>query len=702
MKKIVAMSLLASGLACAQTGLMGGADGLHQQTARTLGEGVVSISAGGNLALDSWSLSRGGEITKAGQHGSFTEMSGSLTGSLNAAYGITNFIDVGLSLPLYYDHANTRYIQKGAGDLWKASRGDLDVWAKFKTPVDEVTDGILGIAGVVDFYIPTGDKSVGVRPRHAWYLNVDGDRTHPFTLNEMAFGLNLVMTLDFQKVGVPLRWNGNIGMVLTTDHGTNTLVYGTGLNVMPTDWMDAFFEFSGEFRVEKGVYPRDPLYDPMTLTPGLRFHLPANIDLAIGLDVGIRAFTNFSWKNGKEMHCVECFTLHYPDRHGYVNEYGYTPSPRYAGTAEVSWRFGGYLSDDDKDGVQNEMDQCAETPKGAVVDSVGCPIDSDNDKVFDGIDQCPGTIEGAVVDSVGCSIDEDADGVADSLDKCASTPKGVSVDAQGCPVDSDADGVADYLDKCASTPKEATVDAEGCPVDTDKDGVADYLDKCANTPSGISVDGQGCPVDSDADGVADYLDQCPNTPAGIPVEANGCSPDADKDGVPDALDKCPNTPENVSVDAQGCEFDTDKDGVPDYLDKCPNTLAGVKINKKGCPVKKNEDLEKLKKGIAFKNGSSKLTKASYKTLNNIAKLMKKVPSANLEVQGHTDNVGSDDANRAISEQRAQSVVNYLVKKGIASDRLRAVGYGPDKPIADNSTKKGRKMNRRVELVPFER
>lgn len=702
MKKIVAMSLLAGGLAFAQTGLMGGADGIHQQTAGTLGQGGFSIGTGGDLALDAWSLSRGGQISKAGDKGSFTEWAGSLTGNLNAAYGVVDFMDVGLSLPLYYDHANTRGIKKGAGDLWKASRGDLDIWAKFKTPVDEMTDGMLGIAGMVDFYIPTGDKSVGVRPRHAWYLNNEGKSTHPFTLNEMAFGLTLIMTADFQKMGIPLRWNGHLGMVLTTDHGTNTLVYGTGVNVMPIDWMDAFLEFSGEFRVEKGVYPRDPLYDPMLLTPGLRFHLPMNVDFAIGLDVGIRALTNFTWKYSKEMHSAGSFQLRYGDKHGNRIKYGYTPTPRYAGTASLSWRFGNTKNDEDKDGVANEIDQCANTPSGAVVDSVGCPIDSDKDGVFDGIDQCPGTTEGAAVDSVGCSIDNDADGVVDSLDKCPNTPAGTKVGADGCPADSDNDGVADDADKCPNTPKGAKVDGQGCPVDTDKDGIADYLDKCPNTPKGISVDNNGCPLDYDQDGVPDYLDKCPNTQAGLPVDANGCSPDADKDGVPDALDKCPNTPANAGVDAQGCPLDTDKDGVPDYLDKCPNTLQGVKINKDGCPLKKAEDLERLKKGIQFKTGSSKLTKSSYKTLNSIAKLMKKIKSANLEVQGHTDSTGSAEVNKKLSEARAQTVVKYLIKKGIKKDRLRAVGFGPDKPIADNSTKKGRKMNRRVELIPFEK
>ena len=157
----------------------------------------------------------------------------------------------------------------------------------------------------------------------------------------------------------------------------------------------------------------------------------------------------------------------------------------------------------------------------------------------------------------------------------------------------------------------------------------------------------------------------------------------------------------MTVDSLGCPLDADKDGVPDYQDKCPNTLEGIKIDKKGCPVNKKENLELLKKGIQFKTGSSKLTKASYKTLDNIIKLLKKVESAKIEVQGHTDNTGSDVRNKKISQERADMVANYFIKKGIASERLRAVGYGSEMPIADNKTKSGRSKNRRVELVPFE-
>ena len=178
MKKIVAMSLLAGSFAFAQSGLMGGADGIHQKTAQTLGQWGFVTGFGGNVGYDAWGLSRGGQVTKDGHKGSFRENDGTLSGNINFAVGLTDFLDVGLSLPLYYDHANTdKHIPEG--DMWKASRGDLEFWAKAKLPFDEMTDGVFNAAVAAQFYFPTGDKSAGVRPRHAWYLHADGGQTHP-------------------------------------------------------------------------------------------------------------------------------------------------------------------------------------------------------------------------------------------------------------------------------------------------------------------------------------------------------------------------------------------------------------------------------------------------------------------------------------------------------------------------------------------
>ena len=758
MKKIIALSLVAGGLAFAQSGLQGGTSGIHQHNAYTLGQWGIEVGTGGDISADNWSQSRGGVLKQGNQDRSFHRNAGTLSGNVHAAIGLKDFIDLGVALPLYYDHANLE--GKGEGDIWTASRGDLDVWLKAGLVGD--SKSFFGLAVQGDVYIPTGDENVGVRPRHAWYLNDDGGKTNPYTSNEFNLAGTVVFSLNFGALGVPVLWNTHVGFVYAGD-GTNTLVYGTGLNVMPASWMDIFVEYSGEMRVEDGAYRRDPMDDPMLLTPGFRFHLPWHIDFALGADIAIRTLANLGYDSEKEMKHVGAHTVHHSNTTGEVS-YGYAPTPTVAVTAALTWRFGGNVkdvqTDADGDGVPDAKDQCEKTPAGATVDTVGCPMDSDVDGIFDGLDQCPNTRGGASVDSLGCEPDFDKDGIPDALDKCPNTAAGVKADSVGCPQDTDKDGVYDGLDKCENTPAGLQVDETGCPADADKDGVADAFDKCPNTPAGLAVDTLGCPADADKDGVPDALDkcpntkqgvpvdstgcpadadkdgvpdaldkcpdtkaglnvdntgcpldydkdgipdgidQCPNTPAGVPVDSVGCAADADKDGVYDGLDKCPDTPKGAAVDTAGCPVDSDKDGVADFLDKCPNTLEGVRIDKKGCPLNKAEDLEQLKKGINFQSGSKKLTKSSYKTLNNIVKLMKKFNTANIEVQGHTDDTGSEDVNKQISQDRAQVVVDYFIQNGIAADRVRAVGFGSDKPIADNKTKKGRSKNRRVELVPF--
>lgn len=89
---------------------------------------------------------------------------------------------------------------------------------------------------------------------------------------------------------------------------------------------------------------------------------------------------------------------------------------------------------------------------------------------------------------------------------------------------------------------------------------------------------------------------------------------------------------------------------------------------------------------------------SQPIIDQIVKLLKNNPDLNLTVEGHTDNVGQAPYNKKLSEARARSVVGALAAQGIEVRRLKAVGYGPDKPIADNSTDSGRVQNRRVELV----
>ncbi|MBI4844267.1 MAG: OmpA family protein [Nitrospirae bacterium] len=323
--------------------------------------------------------------------------------------------------------------------------------------------------------------------------------------------------------------------------------------------------------------------------------------------------------------------------------------------------------------------------------------DSDGDGVNDMLDKCPGTPAGAPVNADGCPLDSDGDTVSDYLDKCPATPAGTSVDANGCPLDSDGDGVSDYLDKCPATPAGAPVNVEGCPLDSDGDGVSDYLDKCPATPAGAPVNADGCPLDSDGDTVSDYLDKCPATPAGTSVDANGCPLDSDGDGILDPLDKCPGTPPGAPVDANGCPLDSDGDGIIDLLDKCPGTLAGIQVDASGCPLPLKEKVS-IELNVEFEFNSAVVRSIFGEHLTKISTFLSTYPDANAVIEGHTDSAGTDTYNLKLSQQRAENVVKYLVEHGIAAERLKAVGFGESKPIADNSTEDGRQRNRRVVAV----
>ena len=102
--------------------------------------------------------------------------------------------------------------------------------------------------------------------------------------------------------------------------------------------------------------------------------------------------------------------------------------------------------------------------------------------------------------------------------------------------------------------------------------------------------------------------------------------------------------------------------------------------------------------VHFDTGKPSLRPDSFKELNEIADYMKLKGDEKYEIAGHTDNIGKDEDNKKLSQSRAESVRNYLVKKGIDIKRLRAVGYGATQPVADNETPEGRQRNRRTEVV----
>ncbi|MDR0515612.1 MAG: OmpA family protein [Fibromonadaceae bacterium] len=117
------------------------------------------------------------------------------------------------------------------------------------------------------------------------------------------------------------------------------------------------------------------------------------------------------------------------------------------------------------------------------------------------------------------------------------------------------------------------------------------------------------------------------------------------------------------------------------------------------PGETGNKLEALSSKINFLSGKAELTEESKESLDEIAEiLINQLSESKVAIGGHTDNVGKPESNQKFSEERSQAVKQYLVEKGIATNRLQAIGYGDTKPIADNKTADGRAKNRRIEFV----
>jgi outer membrane protein OmpA-like peptidoglycan-associated protein len=257
--------------------------------------------------------------------------------------------------------------------------------------------------------------------------------------------------------------------------------------------------------------------------------------------------------------------------------------------------------------------------------------------------------------------DSDRDSVVDDRDQCPLEPGTLS---NGCPVrDSDSDGIMDPTDQCVT---EVGVAPTGCPVrDADQDGVIDADDQCISDKGGAPT---GCP-DGDQDGFLDRADQCPAVPG---VAPDGCLQDADRDGFLGADDHCPNEAEVKN----GFE---DTDGCPDELPQAVKNFMGVIA------------------GIEFDTGKAEIRPSSATALEKALSVLTEYPSLRIEITGHTDSKGAREKNLDLSQQRADSVREYLIARGIQPSRVQSKGAGPDVPLTTNDTLAGRQKNRRIEF-----
>ena len=281
-------------------------------------------------------------------------------------------------------------------------------------------------------------------------------------------------------------------------------------------------------------------------------------------------------------------------------------------------------------------------------------------------------------------------------------------------LDLDKDGILDKDDHCPSVRGIAHPDPKknGCPADADDDTILDIDDACPKEPGRASTDPKknGCPPDQDNDGIMDVRDACPDVPGvrNDDPKKNGCPPDEDGDTILDADDACPKVPGVKHEDKarNGCPSDRDDDGILDVDDACPDQKGSSDEDKTkhGCPhvtVTKTEIV--ISRQVKFKFGESALKHTVDPVSDDLLTEVRDAIVAHkeieqIEVQGHTDNVGKDAVNKQLAYERAEAVRRWLVQRGIAPSKLTAKGYGASQPIATNDTEEGRQQNRRVQFL----
>jgi outer membrane protein OmpA-like peptidoglycan-associated protein len=255
--------------------------------------------------------------------------------------------------------------------------------------------------------------------------------------------------------------------------------------------------------------------------------------------------------------------------------------------------------------------------------------------------------------------------------------------------------------------------AEPTDGDADRDGIADSADRCPRIPEDKDgfEDQDGCPeTDNDGDGILDGVDQCPNEPEdkdGFEDE-DGCpEEDNDKDGLVDAKDKCPNDPEDKDgfEDEDGCpEKDNDRDGLADSEDHCPNEAENKNnyADEDGCPdeaqVRVLGDKILLDDRVHFRTNNATIRMISYPLLSRLAKLINEHPEyVHIDIEGHADERGPEAYNQRLSEDRAKSVLEFLVKHGVDRSRLSSKGFGKSQPLVEKRSEYAWLLNRRVEF-----
>ena len=144
--------------------------------------------------------------------------------------------------------------------------------------------------------------------------------------------------------------------------------------------------------------------------------------------------------------------------------------------------------------------------------------------------------------------------------------------------------------------------------------------------------------------------------------------------------------------------DSDNDGVPDSRDECPDTPLAYRVDRDGCPIPVDE-VARMELLVNFEFDRSEVRSQYFDAIGEVAEFLEQYPDLMVDLEGHTDSVGTDAYNQGLSERRANAVRDVLIDRfGVAASRVTTTGYGESEPVTSNRTERGRAQNRRVITV----
>jgi len=660
-----------------------GQHGVHKtQSAQTLGHGRFGLG----FFLEAGSLRNLIEDEQFREAGNPNyEISEYFGGNIYTIFsvGITNHFDASVSFPIYLEQLKVGNADGATVDAGAVGWGDVFISMKASIPFDD--DYPFNLAGLAGGGISTGARPSGIDKVNAYgpwvrdpmFVKLEGredEARWPYSSQNPFMKLGLAATFDVSKtkaeIPIMFHLNGTYRQVMGTDGSDFPKIpsFSLALEYTPLDFLSGFVEY----------YKDVPLKGPdsstslSTVSLGAAFHLGKSLDLQFGTQI----FTG-----DKDKYETDRLSINVPSRDGTSVSRAFYNSrliPDYL-------FFGGII------GKINAVE-----PKKEEKKEYRNP-DTDGDGVCDpwvaeagrqqefanvcrGIDLCP--YEMGPRENKGCPVQE------------------TKVEAAPAPIilftatpDVVQKGSTVTLTWQVTNATSVSIDGVG---EVQASGTR-KMKPTENTVYKLTAVGEGGTQTATADveiaagplPIILFTASSESVQIGQPVTLKWQVTNATEVSISGGIGKVqlkgskqlkPTETTTYTLTAVG-EGGTQTEAVSVEITAAPVIEARVNLQ-----------------GVTFGSGNATLTANAKKILDGVAEQLLANPKVKIEIQGHTDNVGSPKSNQDLSERRAKAVVAYLATKGVKMTRMRAVGYGQDVPIADNSTADGKELNRRIEMV----